>query len=192
MLVGCARQQPATTATSSPEGRWLLLTFDGSLKVAYGGRPVLCREGTFSGRPLAATPDGRRSFVELSDNEFRFDFLFDHQGSMETMTNGPGAAESFHLHWYTDLANTHAERVWRRESGELHGLVSLEVEDPDSDEIATLVLRVEGTLMGPREMRGTWSYSEETAFAGCSSRGSGAGTWTAVPELPSEVSAAPP
>jgi hypothetical protein len=181
--VSACRNEHDSGASAEPhQGRWMLLSMTGSIEIENRGRPVLCPEGRLSGRPVPATADGQRSFIMLEQDTFIFSWLFDHQGSLETFTNGSDAEHSFDLHWLGRWGNLHTESSWDRNDETVRGVVALQAQDPDSESLADLELVIDGRVDGPRTMNGTWSYREETLLSDCASRGSGSGTWAAIPE----------
>lgn len=181
LLAASCSSPPSAELAEPHQGRWMLLSLSGTIEVEHQGKPVLCPEGAIVGQPQLATTDGKRSFMELDGDRFLFSLLFDHQGSLETFTNGEGAEHSFDLHWLGLLGPVRTGGTWSSTDG-LHGLVAMQMQDPDDDQASVdVAMVVDGQLDGNRAMRGTWSYREQTAFSDCFSTGSGSGTWTAVP-----------
>lgn len=183
LLGACSGDKGDVSPKRPVIGRWQLIEFDGEIRSQFGGRPVLCLQGSLQRRPapLYTGPEEVRSWLDLhSDGELDFAFFFEDGSQYDLLSTDPQQPPQgfFGEAFGRDPPHTNAAWSWSERTVE-GTLETVPTVAGARDNRARFTLQ--GRFEGPRQIAGEWVFQASSETGSCWGREAGRGEFRAAP-----------
>lgn len=162
-----------------PLERWPLTELDGEIRSQFGGRPVLCLQGSIERRPapLYTGPEAVRSWLELgSEGALDFAFYFEDGDDYDVVSTEPALSPEGFFGEALGGGTLRRAASWSWEEERVEGVVETLPGDGD--------IRARFTVRGSFEERdrisGRWAFQASSESGSCWGRSVGRGGFRAA------------